>query len=137
MKRKSLSTIAALLCSLSIFAEETPGIIINKSDGTSITISTTSLRNIKFSDGNMVVKMKDDTQQLIDVDDITIITFADITTAIHTITDGNTETQIVITDLTGKVVYQGNAETENALSTLEGIFIVTANGKSHKVKIGK
>lgn len=128
---------SALLCSLSCFADETPGIIINKSDGSSITVATSSLRSIKFNDGKMIVNMKDDSQQFVNLDDITNITFENIVTAINSITEGSSDSFVTVSDLSGRILYNGKANENMNKDNLRGIYIITTNGKSHKVKIGK
>lgn len=135
--KKIILLYSAFLCSLSCFADETPGIIINKSDGSSITVATSSLRSIKFNDGKMVINMKDDSQQLVSLEDITNITFEDIVTAISSITEGSSDSSVTVSDLSGRILFKGNAKDKTDMSNLRGIYIITANGKSHKVKIGK
>lgn len=142
---KLLFSIFAMLCSLSMFADDvTPGITVNKNDGNSISIATKDLLNIKFSEGNMIVKMKDNSEQNFVIDDITNITFEDVATAIKALTDGNafssltgeSGTNITITDLSGRTFYSGTAAKYPAHTQLTpGIYIITANGKSCKVMI--
>lgn len=136
---KAIFSILAMFCPLSIFADDvTPGIIINKTDGSNTSVSISQLQSIKFAEGNMVVYMKDNTQQMLAVDDITTIMFEDITTAIKTLVDkNNANTSITITDISGRIVYSGTA-TDDYLSKEKlshGIYIITANGKSCKVMI--
>ncbi len=135
--KKTFITIVAMLCAISTFADGTPGLIVHKTDGSSISISTSALRNIKFSDGAMVVNMKDNSQQTISVDDISDMTFGSISSAITFITEGKKEEQIVITDLAGRVIYRGNANECGQLGTLDGIYVITINGVSHKVRINR
>lgn len=124
-----------MLCSLSIFADDvTPGITVNKTDGSAISFATAEMYSIKFAEGNMIVNMKDCSQQSVALDDITNIIFEDISTAIKALTNSGSDNGFVtITDLSGRIVYNGKAETRKALPN--GIYVVTVNGKSCKVII--
>lgn len=137
MKKQFITLIILFFC-LNISAEDTtPGIIVNKSDGSTVSIAIQQLQSIKFADGNMIVRMKDDTQQSYNIDDITNMTFGDIATAIKVLTDDKVTTgKLLITDITGRIVYNGtavNATTANNLPN--GIYVITTNGKSYKVMI--
>lgn len=137
MKKQFITLIILFFC-LNISAEDTtPGIIVKKSDGSTVSIAIQQLQSIKFADGNMIVRMKDDTQQSYNIDDITNMTFGDIATAIKVLTDDKVTTgKLLITDITGRIVYNGtavNATTANNLPN--GIYVITTNGKSYKVMI--
>lgn len=135
--KKLIVITAAVMCSLCSFAEEKPGIVINRTDGSSTSIEISLLKSIKFSEGNMIVCMKDESQQTINLDDVTTITFADVITAIRVVTEGKTDEQVTITDISGRIIYKGNvAEVGNA-GHLSGIYVITVGEKSHKVRIGK
>ena len=129
----------AMLCPLSMFADDvTPGITVNRTDGSSISVAINELQSIKFAEGNMIVKMNDNSQQTFIIDDITNITFNDITTAIKALTSSSLtgESKVTITDLSGRTVYNGTAEQSPAQGQLPaGIYIITANGKSCKLMI--
>lgn len=81
--KKTVTLLLSMLCTLGSFADETPGIVINKSDGTNLTLPTTSLRSIKFGDGEMLLSMKNGTQHVVSLNEITDIVFGDATTAIN------------------------------------------------------
>lgn len=136
MKQFFITTLG-ILCSLSISANEVSGIVVSKSDGSNVSIALSELRSIKFSEESMIVNGKDDSQQFISLTDITGVTFSDIATAVSTFTGGNATEGVVITDLAGRIVYAGTSDHSLADCTPEGIYIITANGKSRKVRIGR
>lgn len=135
--KKELITIIAALCSLSMSADDvTPGITVSKTDGSSASIPLTTLQSIKFSDGNMAINMKDKSQQTFTIDEIAIIKFEDIATAINTLSCGNTSnSNISISDLSGHTVYKGKAADAIQTKLPAGIYVITTNGKSYKVMI--
>lgn len=135
--KKELITIIATLCSLSMSADDvTPGITVSKTDGSSASIPLTTLQSIKFSDGNMVINLKDKSQQTFIIDEIAIIKFEDIATAINTLSCGNISNgNISICDLSGHTVYKGKAAEAKQTKLPAGIYVMTINGKSYKVMI--
>ena len=135
--KKELITIIAMLCSLSMSADDvTPGITVSKTDGSNASIPLTTLQSIKFSDGNMVINLKDKSQQTFSIDEIAIIKFEDIATAINTLSCGNTyNSNISITDLSGHIVFNGKAAEAMQTKLPAGIYVITTNGKSYKVMI--
>lgn len=136
--KKKITLLASMLCTLCAFADDgAPGITVNKSDGSSISIVISELKSIKFGEGTMIVNMKDDSQQNISIGDIKNITFEDIATAINTLTKGNAaDSAVCITDLSGRTVYSGKAAGCPVQGQLpSGIYVITANGKSCKVMI--
>lgn len=127
-----------MLCSLSAFADNVvPGITINKSDDSSIAIELSQLQSIRFSEGTMIVNLKDNSQQTFAIDDIKSLTFNDIETAIRTLTNGNAaDCKISIADLSGRTIFSGKASNYATQEKLPaGIYVITANGKSCKVMI--
>lgn len=127
----------AVSYSFGSYAEEVPGIIVNKGDGSKITVVLSDLRSIKFSEGNMVINMKDEVGQTVSLDEIESITFEDVVTAINTLSVDAKDDHVVVTDLAGRIIYKGRAESARSVGGLHGIYIITVNGKSHKVSIGK
>jgi len=133
--KKVLITLGLALSQMSAFADEVPGLIIEKEDGTNVSVNITSLQNIKFADGKMIITQKDNSTQSIDLDNITIMTFGSISTAVKAITGNVNDQDIVVTDLSGKVIYKGKSNNFNTSNALKGIYIITVNGESHKVLI--
>lgn len=136
MKKELITGIAAL-CSLSIFADDvTPGITVSKTDGSSTSIALSELQSIKFGEGSMVMNMRDNSQQCFAIGEIAIITFEDVATAINTLTRGNaTNGNICIADISGRTVYNGIAADAEHVRLPAGIYVITTNGKIHKVMI--
>lgn len=135
--KKELIIVIATLCSLSMSADDvTPGITVSKTDGSSASIPLTMLYSIKFCDDNMVINMKDNSQQVFTIDEIAIITFEDIATAINTLSSENTNNcNISISDLSGRTIYKGKAAEAIQTKLPAGIYVITINGKSYKVMI--
>lgn len=134
---KRVTLLFSILCSIGAFADGvTPGIIISKTDSSKASIAIAELKSIKFSDGAMIVNMKDNSQQSFNTDEVTNITFGDIPTAISTLYNGSTSAGIVsISDISGRAVYNGKAIDAAQVKLPAGIYVVTANGKSLKVMI--
>lgn len=136
--KKTFILLMSVLCTVNILADDvTSGIIINNTDGSAATISISKLRSIKFSDGNMILYMNDNSQQSICIDDITNITFDNIMSAIKTLTNGNIgDNTIRITDIAGNTVFKGKATDIPSHGNLPtGIYVITTNGKNYKVMI--
>lgn len=135
--KKGLITAIATLCSLSLYADDvTPGITISRTDGSSTSIPLSELQSIKFNDGSMIVNKKDRKQQCFIIDEIAIITFEDITTAINVLTRGNLSNgSISITDMSGRTVYTGKVTDAGHTRLPAGIYVLRANGKTCKVRI--
>lgn len=137
--KKLFITLIVIFFSLDISAEgNTTGIIVNKSDGSTVSIAIQQLQSIKFSDGNVIVRMKDNTQQSFNIDDITNMTFGDIATAIRVLSDNNIKSnKLIITDIIGHIIYNGTVANATATCNLpNGIYIISVEGKSRKVIIG-
>ena len=117
------------------FAEETPGLLIQKSDGSQVELRLSEIRSIKFGNGQMIVNGKDSAEQVFRVDDISKMTFCDIITAIKSLSCNAESGEVIVTDLSGKVVYKGKSGSVNVPTTLKGTFIITVDGQSHKVTV--
>lgn len=135
---KKVMLLFSMLCSLSVFADGgVPGIVISNTDSSKASIAIAEMKSIKFSDGVMIVNMKDDSQKSFIIDEIAIITFEDIATAINVLTSGNTSnSNVCITDVSGRTVFNGKAMDVSEQPKLPaGIYVVTANGRSQKIMI--
>lgn len=140
MKTKNITLLASMLCPLSLLADDlTPGIVVRNADESTVTIAISELRNIKFNGADMIVNMKDNSQQSFSIDGIMSITFDNITTAIRHLTNGApVDDAVCITDISGRAIYRGNAANVPAQTSLPaGTYVITVNGKSHKVIITK
>lgn len=109
--------------------------VITKTDNSSISVALNAIRSVKFADGMMLIVQKDNTQQQISTDDISVISFANVTSAIECITGGNGNHTIVLTDLTGKVLYKGTSADEEIPADIHGNCILTIDGKSQKINL--
>lgn len=135
--RKILICVITTLCSLSTLADDvTPGITVSKTDGSSTLIPLCELQSIRFNEGIMVINKKDNKQHCLAVDEITVITFEDISTAVNVLTSKNPANgNICITDLSGRVVYSGKVTDTGHSQLPAGIYVIRANSKSYKVMI--
>lgn len=135
--KKVLITVIASLCSLGISADDTtPGITVSKADGSSTSMPLVELQSIKFNEDSMVITKKDNKQQRFAIDEIAIIKFEDVATAINVLTSGDAaNSNISIADSSGRTVYKGNAADAAHAKLPTGIYVISANGKSHKVMI--
>lgn len=140
MKTKTITLLASMLCPLSLLADDlTPGIVVRNADESTATIAISELRSIKFNDADMIVNMKDNSQQNFSIDGIMSITFDNIVTAITHLTEGaSADGTVCITDISGRAIYRGNAANVPAQTSLPaGTYVITASGKSYKVIITK
>lgn len=131
--RKSILIMFFSAMSLCAMADEVAGIVVEKSDGSKMKIALSDLLSIKFADGDMVINGKDNSRTLIAMDDVKLISFTNVSTAISAIA-GSDAKLITITDLAGRVVYKGESQSAN-VPELHGIYIFSVDGKSYKVAL--
>lgn len=137
MKKDLITFIFIAMLPLGMHANEvTPGIAVNKTDGNSTSLAICELRSIKFSGGYMVVNMKDDSQQTFVIDEVATVAFVDLATAINVLSNRNvSNSNICIVDISGRMVYDGKAADAQHVKLSDGIYVIIANGKNHKVMI--
>ena len=116
-------------------ADNTPAMLITKTDSTQVAIEIATLRSIKFSDGMMVVTAQTGTQQTVNLDDIAVITFGSMTTAVETLVPQGSTEHLMITDLAGRVVYEGTAQGFAQHDGLRGVYVVKVGTRSYKVAV--
>lgn len=132
--RKNIFIMAFGLMSLSAMADNVPGVVVTKTDGSTIQVPISATRSIKFADGNMIINKTDNTKQTVSLDDVELVTFSSISAAIKTIA-GDSNKQMIVTDLSGRVVYKGDSQSNNIPTSLHGVYIITVDGQSHKISI--
>lgn len=120
---------------LSGMAEEVPSMLVSKSDGSSLSVEISAVRSIKFQDGNMIVRQNGAADVRLSVDDITMITFGNMETAIASIAGKDNRHEMVIADLSGREIYRGPAAGWSTQRELHGSFVISVEGKSNKVTI--
>lgn len=123
-----------VLFSIGAMADQTPGIVLEKTDGNNITIELTNIQSIKYKDGMMVINKNDKTKQIVSIDDISTMNFSNITTAIESIVGNISNKTIIISDLSGKTIFKG-IYNKNFQKSLHGIYVINVDGKCHKVII--
>lgn len=133
--RKKLSLLFSALLPALALAEEVPSMVISQSDGSMQSFGIATIRSIKFEDGNMIVCRTDAGDLSLSVDDITMITFGNMETAIASIVGKDNHAEMLIADLSGRTIYRGTASAWNGCRELHGTFIISAEGKNHKVTI--
>jgi len=121
--------------SVCAIADELPGMVIQTNDGKSTSVDITSIRSIKYKDGVMLINKKDNNLQSVNVDDVSSITFGSITTAIESINGDKADSPIIVSDLTGKVVYKGTSKDASSLNLQKGTYIISSEGQKRKVFI--
>ncbi len=131
--KKLLSTALSIMVAGSCLADDVPALKISKSDGESAVVLS-ELLNIKFTETDMVVNMKDGTNQTFALDDIVVMEIGQAPTAISTVFPGNTAAAYVITDLQGKVMSKGDGEML-VMPAQKGIYVITVGDKSKKVLV--
>lgn len=118
----------------SALADDVSSLIITKTDGQQTGVALTSIRSIKFSDDQMIINTNGSTM-CVAVSDITSVTFGSLATAIQTVAGSEGTTSVLVTDLDGKIVYQGTSMNENIPAGLKGVYVITTGGVSKKVTI--
>ena len=126
MKRRIL-TVAFAAISLGIMADDIPSLNVKASSGDkSIALST--IQSIKYEGSNMIVTLTDNSQQTFSVDEVTSITFSNITAAIQQVFgNGEAAEKCVVTDLNGRIMQGDNLP--------KGVYIITSGNTSRKVII--
>lgn len=136
MKKLILASalLTAMPCTKSL-ADEVPGIKISTATADS-ELEISAIGNIKYGESEMIVTMKDGTTATFAIDEITRMTFGDITTAIQSIaSNGDSNAEITITDLSGRTIAKGKAESIASRTDLHGIMIISNGNESKKVII--
>lgn len=136
LMKRLLLMVALCSSTLAGWTEEAPGMIITRVGKDTENIDLSTLQCIKFADGVMLVHKTDDTQMVISLSDITSVTFGTVASAIHTITGGVPSSLISVTDLAGRIIYQGEAGGFRQYDHYRGIVIVRSGNRSYKVRIG-
>lgn len=132
---KFLSALLVALPVLSAQADQVPGMLVHRTDGTQVEVPIAQIRSIHFSDGQMVISQRDDTRQAILLDQISQISFGSIAQAIQSLTLHAADRDITITDLSGRVIYSGPAQSDQLPTTIHGTCIIWVDGVGHKVTI--
>jgi len=133
--KKKLTTLGISLLPLLASADEVPGLVITKTDNSQLSVALTSIRSIKFEEGTMLILQKDNSTQQISVDEITLLSFENVSTAIQSLMNDKTDGQVIITDLSGKVLYEGQSSSQDIPNDIHGNVILTIDGKSHKINL--
>lgn len=122
---------------LPCFADEVPSLKI-KTGATEANIELSGIRNIKFSESNMVVNLKDGTEKSFSLDDITIMEFGSTTSAIKEIlAEGSEDSIFSIADINGKTIIKGKNKDFQGLnmSLQRGIYIITSGKTTKKILV--
>ena len=122
---------------LPCFADEVPSLKIKTCD-TEANIELSGIRNIKFSESNMVVNLKDGTKKSFSLDDITIMEFGSTTSAIKEIlAEGSEDSIFSIADINGKTIIKGKNKDFQGLnmSLQRGIYIITSGKTTKKILV--
>lgn len=133
--KKNFSLWALALLSVSAWANDVPGMLVQNNDGSRVEVGIDQIRSIRFLDGQMIISHKDDTQQSLLVDAIAEIRFGSLTTALESLMRDNHDGQVTILNLAGEVIYQGSATSSLLPASLKGIYIISIDGQRHKVNI--
>lgn len=133
---KKILLLLATVLSASAYADDVPGMTVSTNDSEA-EIAIQNIRTITYSDDKMIVNLTDGTAQTFSIDEVKLITFGDITTAIKgLVKDGERHSQYQVTDLNGRVIMSGKVD-DGSLDLkrrdLKGIYIVTVGDKSQKV----
>jgi len=117
-----------------IMAEEVTSLTISMTDKTTLTVPISDIRSIKFQEEAMLILQNDNNTRQIKIDEISFLTFSNVETAIQCIT-GNQTCAITLTDINGQIRYQGKSNSKDIPTDIRGTFILTTEGKSHKIII--
>lgn len=134
MNKLSVSLIFAL-SPLFSYADEVPGLLLQKSDGSQVEVEIAKIRSIRFADGNMIISHTDATLQSFPLVDIAQICFGNVTEAIQLVTLHTQNSEVTITSLSGELIYAGPAHSSDLPVLPQGTYVFTVDGVAQKVAI--
>jgi len=134
MKKILISCIWALSPAL-LMADDTPSLVISTTDGNSLPIDISTILSIKFKDGAMLINATDGSHRTISLDDVSSMSFSTMASAIRTVVGDDADSEVVVSDLTGRRVFVGTYQQYKSQQSLHGVYIVTTASRSYKVII--
>lgn len=137
--------LAALLALPMHADDEVPALNIHQMEGES-QVELSEILSIKYTDTDMVVNYKDGSQQTFALDDIVVIEFGSMLTAIRNLIDSGSladgkqpkdNYSYTITDLRGKLISRGKAKSKRLISlpTKQGVYLLTVDGHTTKILV--
>lgn len=117
------------------FADDVPGLKISKSSGDT-SVALAEVASIKYTATDMIVNMNDGSQHVIALDDIIVMKFGAVPTAIsRIIAEADHDAKYTIADITGKVVRSGKVQKGIAMPKAKGLYTITVGDKTKKILI--
>lgn len=134
MKHLFLTAMTVAMANVS-FADDVPGLKISKSSGDT-SVALAEVASIKYTATDMIVNMNDGSQHVIALDDIIVMKFGAVPTAIsRIIADANPDATYTIVDLAGKVVGSGKVKKGIAMPAVKGLYTITIGDNTKKLLI--
>lgn len=139
MKRYYLIVIAiAWTLTLPILADdEVPALCINNSKE-EYQVELSEILSIKYTDTDMVINFKDGTKQIVSLDEIQVMEFGRMVTAIRNLTTQyKSNGAYTITDLRGNLVVKGNTKSSDEISVpiKKGLYLLTIGKRTSKILV--
>lgn len=137
MNRHLLSLTLFFGFALNCSADDVPSLKIGAKDANN-ELALSAIQSIKFSDTEMLVNLKNGTQKAFALNDITIVEFGKMTSAIKNILqEEGQDGEFTITDISGKVISKGKT-TDNINGIVpekRGLFIVRSGKVTKKILV--
>ncbi|MBQ0058032.1 MAG: hypothetical protein KBT20_10295 [Bacteroidales bacterium] len=130
--RKVLLLVIAFMASALSFAEDTvASMVVTKTDGSECALALSNVRSIKFDEGKMKINLAEGCETIA-VDEISIITFGDMPSAIAAIAGKDGSQMLTVLDMAGNVVFNGCVSSWSSENKLHGIYVI--NGRKVMIK---
>lgn len=83
----------------------------------------------------MLINATDGSHRTISLDDVSSMSFSTMASAIRTVVGDDADSEVVVSDLTGRRVFVGTYQQYKSQQSLHGVYIVTTASRSYKVII--
>lgn len=126
--------VLSALCTVASAQDKVKGLIIQTTtESTEVALS--NIQSIRYNDTDMLFALRDGSEVSIPVSDISVITFGQVSLpTLITELLGTDSGKVTITDIQGRMVWQGNIS--NCPTLLRGLYVI-GNGKTSRKVILK
>ena len=135
--KKHLLSLVVSFATVPCLADDVPALAIG-AGGTETSIELASISNIKYTATDMVVNLTNGETKTFALDDVTIMTFKQVPSAIKSIiSEASANDCFIISDIAGKVIVQGKAKDSESIvmPDAKGLYIITVGDKSRKILV--
>ena len=96
--------------------------------------------SIRYSDGNMIVTLKEGNTVTWPLTDVEIVTFSSMTAAINTLSEGQGTVPYAIYSLDGRLLERGATDDADKVANRisePGNYVINVNGVFRKIRVGR